>query len=56
VSEQLEVLVAGEAFVDDGLLGAVAQPSEVLHGAGVGGELTDEDLHEGGLARPVLPD
>jgi hypothetical protein len=55
-SEQLEVLVAGEPLVEDGVLRAVAELSAAGDGAAVGGEGADEDLHQRALAGAVLAD
>jgi hypothetical protein len=46
-AEQLEVLVAGQPRVHEGLLWAVAEPTGAGDGAGVGGERPDQDLHQG---------
>ena len=56
VAEQLEVLIAGEPLIHHRLLRAVANQAGPGDRASVGGHLTDQDLHQGGLARAVLPD
>jgi hypothetical protein len=56
VGEQVEMFVAGETRVHQRLLRAVPEPARARHGAGVGGERPDQDLHERGLPGPVLTD
>src|SRR6266508_2702032 len=56
VSEQVELLIAGQPPVHQGYLRAVAQPPVPDDCAGVGGQRSDQDLHQRGLARAVLPD
>jgi hypothetical protein len=55
-AEELEVLVAGEPRIDEGQLRAVAHPTQPFDRPAVGGQLSDQDLHQGGLAGAVLTD
>ncbi len=56
VREEFEVLIGRESGVDKGLLRAVTKLTGPAHCPGVGRLCTDEDLHQGALTGPVLPD